>query len=172
MENFFAAGLYLAWPQEQRHRLLGAWGQGPLSGFVGSDHITYNSPAEWAVTTTLAPPLLDGTFIAHAHVSTHVQYTVNGTFTANSAFSSTTSCRCRCIYPLLHCCCWIQCRIGCCWYRLWIERSNEWSNWQNSILAMKTPNSVTCCQVWQFKIILWHTQSDNYIMRLILFWPR
>lgn len=123
MDYFSCDQTTLTLPPGVEAKVAGCGGQGLLSGFIGSNHITYDGPAEWAVPTTFAPPLLDGTFIAHAHVTTHVQHTVNRTLVADSAFSSTASCSCCSICPLLHCCCRVQSRIRCSWHRLWTRRN-------------------------------------------------
>lgn len=73
------------------------------SRFVGADHVPDDRPAERALASTLAPPLLQGAFVAHAHVSAHVEHSVDRVLVADGALGPRRRCGSVLLCPTYRC---------------------------------------------------------------------
>lgn len=68
-------------------------GQLFISRLIGTNYVSDDRSAKRTVATTFPTPLLQGTFVTHTHMSTHVQNGVDGIFVADSALgASSKSC--------------------------------------------------------------------------------
>jgi hypothetical protein len=56
--------------------------------FVGTDNVPDHGPAEGTVSSSFAPPLLQRAFVAHTHVSAHIQDGVDRILVAYRAFGA------------------------------------------------------------------------------------
>lgn len=55
---------------------------------VGAYNITDDRPTERTLTATNSAPLLYGAIVAHAHVSAHIEYRINGILIANGTLGT------------------------------------------------------------------------------------
>lgn len=58
---------------------------GPCSRLVRAYDVPDHGPAQRALSAALAAPLLQGALVAHAHVSAHIQHSVDRVLVADSA---------------------------------------------------------------------------------------